>query len=64
MSKDGKNVGKVRQRFDELKNIKSKKDSGQIFCIPFQNYPKLCKSVPGVVPGMIQMVTASSGVLC
>lgn len=62
MSKDGKKVGKVRQRFDELKNIKSKKDSGQIFCIPFQNYPKLSSSVPGVVPGMIQMVTANSGV--
>jgi len=57
-----KPVGKVRQRVDELKNIKTKKDSGQIFCIPFTNYPKLSKSVPGVVPGMIQMVTAGSGV--
>ena len=54
--------GKVRQRLDELKKIKSDKDSGQIFCIPFENYPKLCESVPGVVPGMIQMVTAGSGV--
>jgi len=55
-------VGKARKRLDELKKIKSEKDSGKIFCIPFENYPKLCKSVPGVVPGMIQMVTAGSGV--
>ena len=59
---ESKPNGKVRQRVDELKNIKSKKDSGQIFCIPFTNYPKLSASVPGVVPGMIQMVTAGSGV--
>ncbi len=57
-----KSKGKVRNRLDELKNIKSDKDSGKIFCIPFENYPKLSTSVPGVVPGMIQMVTASSGV--
>lgn len=54
--------GKVRKRFNEIKQIKSDKDSGKIFCIPFENYPKLSKSVPGVVPGMIQMVTAGSGV--
>lgn len=59
---ESKPVGKVKRRVDELKNIKSKKDSGQIFCIPFTNYPKLSLSVPGVVPGMIQMVTAGSGV--
>lgn len=55
-------IGKVRQRVDELKKIKARKDSGAIFCIPFENYPKLSQSVPGVVPGMIQMITASSGV--
>ena len=55
-------IGKVKQRFEQLKKIKSDKDSGQIFCIPFVNYPKLSESVPGVVPGMIQMVTAGSGV--
>jgi len=54
--------GKVKRRVDELKKIKSGKDSGQIFCIPFSDYPKLSQSVPGVVPGMIQMVTAGSGV--
>jgi len=59
---ESKPVGKVRRRVDELKHIKSNKDSGQIFCIPFTNYPKLSLSVPGVVPGMIQMVTAGSGV--
>ncbi len=59
---DKKPIGKVKERVEELKKIKSNKDSGQIFCIPFQNYPKLMKSVPGVVPGMIQMVTAGSGV--
>ena len=57
-----KKQGKVRNRLDELKTIKSDKDSGKIFCIPFENYPKLSTSVPGVVPGMIQMVTAGSGV--
>jgi len=62
MEKNENGVGKVRKRVDELKNIKARKDSGQIFCLPFQNYPKLSKSVPGVVPGMIQMVTANSGV--
>jgi hypothetical protein len=55
-------TGKARQRLQDLKDLKSRKDSGQIFCIPFENYPKLCTSVPGVVPGMIQMVTAGSGV--
>lgn len=55
-------IGKVRKRVEELKQIKAEKDSGKIFCIPFENYPKLMQSVPGVVPGMIQMVTAGSGV--
>ena len=53
---------KVKDRLQGLKDIKAKKDAGQIFCIPFENYPKLTESIPGVVPGMIQMVTASSGV--
>ena len=53
---------KVKDRLQGLKDIKAKKDAGQIFCIPFENYPKLSESIPGVVPGMIQMVTASSGV--
>ena len=53
---------KVKERVDELRKIKVDKDSGKIFCIPFENYPKLTTSVPGVVPGMIQMVTAGSGV--
>lgn len=53
---------KVRQRFEELKKIKQAKDNGQVMCLPFENYPKLQKSVPGVMPGMIQMVTAGSGV--
>ena len=57
-----KPIGKVKQRLAELKEIKRRKDSGQILCIPFENYPKLAQSVPGVVPGMIQMVTAGSGV--
>ena len=57
-----KKQGKVAKRLDELKNIKQQRDSGKIFCIPFENYPKLAQSVPGVVPGMIQMVTAGSGV--
>lgn len=53
---------KVAQRVKELRKIKEDKDSGKVFCLPFENYPKLCKSVPGVVPGMITMVTAGSGV--
>ena len=53
---------KVKDRLQGLKDIKAKKDAGQIFCIPFENYPKLSESIPGVVPGMIQMVTAASGV--
>lgn len=55
-------ISKVKDRLQGLKDIKAKKDAGQIFCIPFENYPKLTESIPGVVPGMIQMVTASSGV--
>ena len=63
MSKEeNKEKGKVARRLEELKQIKQEKDSGKIFCIPFENYPKLCTSIPGVVPGMIQMVTAGSGV--
>ena len=62
MDKEEQPIGKVRSRVEELKKIKSDKDGGKIFCIPFENYPKLSKSVPGVVPGMIQMVTAGSGV--
>jgi replicative DNA helicase len=57
-----KAVGKVANRIRELEQIKKDKENGKIFCIPFENYPKLSKSVPGVVPGMIQMVTAGSGV--
>ena len=53
---------KVKERLDDLKEIKAKKDAGSVFCIPFKNYPKLQQSVPGVVPGMIQMVTAASGI--
>jgi hypothetical protein len=62
MEEEKKSIGKVRQRVQELKKIKSDKDNGKIFCIPFENYPKLMESVPGVVPGMIQMITAGSGV--
>lgn len=54
--------GKVAQRIDELKQIKLDKENGKVFCIPFTSYPKLAASVPGVVPGMITMVTAGSGV--
>lgn len=55
-------MGKVEERVEEIKQIKEAKESGKLFCIPFENYPKLSRSVPGVVPGMIQMVTAGSGV--
>jgi replicative DNA helicase len=55
-------VGKVEERVLEIKKIKEDKEAGKIFCIPFENYPKLAQSVPGIVPGMITMVTASSGV--
>lgn len=55
-------MGKVRRRLGELKDIKVQKDSGKIFCIPFTSYPKLAESVPGIVPGMITMITAGSGV--
>lgn len=54
--------GKVLKRVRELRDTKSEKDSGKIFCIPFSNYPKLSRMIPGIVPGMISMVTASSGV--
>lgn len=54
--------GQVAQRVDELKEIKKQKDNGKIFALPFDNYPKLKLSVPGVVPGMITCVTAASGV--
>lgn len=57
-----KPIGKVKKRVEEIRKIKTDKENGKIFCIPFENYPKLCESVPGVVPGMIQMVTAGSGV--
>ena len=60
--KSDKIIGKVRERLDGLKKIKADKDSGQIFCVPFVNYPKLATSIPGIVPGMITMITAGSGV--
>lgn len=53
---------KVKDRVAELKKIKQEKEQGKIFCIPFENYPKLVTSVPGIVPGMITMITAGSGV--
>lgn len=63
MKKETKvNHDKVQRRVSELRNIKEDKDQGKIFCIPFENYPKLTISVPGIIPGMIQMVTAGSGV--
>jgi len=55
-------MGKVWDRYKELYKIKEDKDNGKVMCIPFESYPKLMKSVPGVIPGMIQMVTAGSGV--
>tara|TARA_R110000822_G_scaffold227017_1_gene359672 strand:- start:54872 stop:56080 length:1209 start_codon:yes stop_codon:yes gene_type:complete len=55
-------LGKVAKRVQEIKKIKTDKENGKIFCIPFENYPKLTLSIPGIVPGMIQMVTAGSGV--
>jgi replicative DNA helicase len=54
--------GKVFQRVQELRQIKADKEKGRIFCIPFESYPKLAASVPGIVPGMITMITAGSGV--
>ena len=54
--------GKVRKRVEELRKIKTDKDSGKLYCIPFENYPKLRSMVPGIVPGMITMITAGSGV--
>jgi replicative DNA helicase len=59
---EDKNIGKVQQRVDQLVGIKTDKDSGKLFCVPFQNYPKLATSIPGIVPGMITMITAGSGV--
>lgn len=55
-------IGKVESRVEDLRKIKEEKDAGKLFCIPFQNYPKLAQSVPGIVPGMITMITAGSGV--
>lgn len=55
-------IGKVASRVQEIQEIKEAKESGKIFCIPFENYPKLATSVPGIVPGMITMITAASGV--
>ena len=57
-----KEIGKVEDRVIELRKIKEDKEAGKLFCIPFQNYPKLATSVPGIVPGMITMITAGSGV--
>lgn len=54
--------GKVEKRIDELRKIKEDKDSGKIFCIPFENYPKLSGMVPGLIPGQMFLITASSGV--
>ena len=59
---DKAQTGKVKRRLGELKTIKADKDAGKIFCIPFSSYPKLAESVPGIVPGMITMITAGSGV--
>jgi replicative DNA helicase len=53
---------KVKGRIAELRKIKTEKEGGKIFCVPFHNYPKLASSVPGIVPGMITMITAGSGV--
>jgi replicative DNA helicase len=55
-------VGKVQKRIAELKKVKEDKENGKIFCIPFSNYPKMATFVPGIVPGMITAITASSGV--
>lgn len=55
-------MGKVEERINSLKKIKESKESGKIFCIPFSKYPKLALSIPGIVPGMITMITAASGI--
>lgn len=54
--------GKVNKRVKSLINIKKEKDAGKIFCIPFVNYPKLTQSVPGIIPGMMTLITAASGI--
>lgn len=55
-------MGKVEERVRRIREIKGDKENNKIFCIPFTSYPKLAKSIPGIVPGMITMITASSGV--
>ncbi len=62
MKNNDNKPGKVVNRVSELEEIKKQKDSGKVFALPFENYPKLSESVPGVVPGMITCVTAASGV--
>ena len=54
--------GKVEERVEGLRKIKNSKESGKIFCIPFNQYPKMATSVPGIVPGMITCITAASGI--
>lgn len=62
MEDEENKIGKVKARVDEIRAIKASKESGKLFCVPFQNYPKLASLVPGIVPGMITMITAGSGV--
>lgn len=62
MEEELKKEGKVKSRIGQIRKIKEDKEKGKLFCIPFQNYPKLASSVPGIVPGMITMITAGSGV--
>lgn len=56
-------MGNVKERIEQIKKNKALRDAGKVLCIPFnEKFPKLSKSVPGIIKGIMYKVTAGSGV--
>lgn len=56
-------MGNVGDRIREIRDIATKRNSGQLFAIPFYHrFPKLAKAVPGIVKGIMYKITAQSGI--
>jgi len=54
---------KVQERIEDIRRIKEIRDKGEMICIPFyEKFPRLSKSVPGVVKGINYKISAASGI--
>lgn len=55
------NVSVISDRINHYKKRKSDFDKGYFKPVPFANFPKLKKYIPGIIPGIMYKVTSHSG---